>query len=451
MYTDAADMVSAFRAYVSNTCARITVFGAATQHGDNPHVKHIGHAQQQISICCPTPSLLAVASDCVEQVQKSRELGFLNLEDATKMVLSILRRHPSVVEAVQQYLADNGKYVTPNKEIDFLFALGPGKRCKNATSLAKDLITESKSGMYEETTAIDVARKWLAQASQAGARILVKTSRGFVEEDKDAAITRIASFLKRMQYMMTNRLLVNARYHAQKLADIARSAAVLQALHEAALEGRDMIDMNLKEFILSCHYPGIKDAGILLKHGRRRPILHLTAKNTDDPEEWYHTPNGEPLLASNATLQAVRPDAHDGYHNPRNLNDTGNWGSPGLDRTEHHLITHHGYRNLTEFDLLMFTSANKHYPGWHQFKVKGKTGGEAIWPDCALYSRCFVDPVPCLIVKLKLAASGVLDRNTKMTVSWMNGKRVDMDATDEGFKITSSGAITHPQAPLYSE
>ena len=101
----------------------------------------------------------------------------------------------------------------------------------------------------------------------------------------------------------------------------------------------------------------------------------------------------------------------------------------------------------------MFTSANKLYPGWHQFKIKkiNERSGDRIWPDCALYSMCFVDPVPCLIVKIKLAASGVVDRNTKMTVTWMNGKRVEIVANDERFEITSSGAITHPEAPLYSE
>ena len=311
--------------------------------------------------------------------------------------------------------------------------------------------------MFEGTTAVAVAQKWHAQASQAGARILVKTSRGFVEDDKDGAITRISSYLKRIQYAMTNRLIINARSCARRLeirlADIARDAAVLQTLHEAALDGRDMVDMNLSDYILSCHYPGIKDADILFK--KLRPVLHLTPKNTSDSKEWYYNSDGEPVLASNATLQAEHPTAHAGYHNPRNPKDTANWGSPGFDRADHHLTTHHGYRNLTEFDLLMFTSANKLYPGWHQFKIKsGINGrsGDRIWPDCALYSMCYVDPVPCLIVKLKLATSGgVVDRNTKMTVTWMNGKRVGIDAKDERFEITSSGAITHPQAPLYSE
>ena len=262
------------------------------------------------------------------------------------------------------------------------------------------------------------------------------------------------SYLKRMQYAMTNRLINLSRRCARRLevrlADIERRAAVLQALHEAALDGRDMVDMSLIEYILSCCYPEIKDADILFE--KLRPVLHLTPKNTSDPEEWYHTPDDEPLLASNATLQAARPDAHDGYHKPRDPNDTRNWGSPGLDRADHHLTTHHGYCNLTEFHLLMFTSANKHYPGWHQFKVKNRSGGgNTVWPDCALYSLCYVDPVPCLIVKLKLAASGVVDKNTEMNVTWMNGKRVEIDAEDEGFKITSSGAITHPLAPLYSE
>ena len=188
-------MESALRTTVTNTWATISVFGAATFQADNPHVKRI-YAQQPININCPTASLLAVFTKCTEKVQESRELGFVsgNLEDATKMVLSILHQDPSVVEAVQQYLAEDDKYVTP-KEIDFLFALGVGKRCENSISLAKDLITESASGMFEGTTAVTVAQKWHAQASQAGARILVKTSRGFLEEDEDDAVKRLTAYL----------------------------------------------------------------------------------------------------------------------------------------------------------------------------------------------------------------------------------------------------------------
>ena len=99
------------------------------------------------------------------------------------------------------------------------------------------------------------------------------------------------------------------------------------------------------------------------------------------------------------------------------------------------------------FLILMFTSANRHYPAWHQFRVKDKRGVERIFPSCALYSRCFVDPVPCLIVKLKLT-SNIVKKDTQMTVKWMNGKKVNIDANDAGFEITSSKAISHALAPL---
>ena len=447
MYTAAADMVSAMRSSssVSNTWAAISVCGAIKNC--NPHVQEIyfWHGYT-ISIACPSESVFAAVSNCVEQVKESRELGFLrgNFEDATKMVLFILRQDPSVVDAVRQYLADNGKYVTP-KEIDLVFVRGSGKTCKNRSSQAKDLITESPSGMFEGETALAVATKWHAQARQVGARILVETPRGCVEEDKANAIKRLTAYLKHMQCRMTNGLVHNEKRNARRLevriADIERRAMQLQALREAAL----VVDINLPEFILSCHHPGIKDADILLN--KLRPVFHLTPKNTSDPKEWFHTSDDEPLLASNATLQAERPDAHDGYHKPRNSKDTANWGSPCIDSALDHLTTHHGYRNRTEFDLLMFTSANKLYPGWHQFKVYSKKNQiGSVWPDCARYTMCYVDPVPCLIVKLKLAAGGVVDRNTKMIVTWMNGKRVAIDANDKRFEITSSGAITHPEA-----
>ena len=113
------------------------------------------------------------------------------------------------------------------------------------------------------------------------------------------------------------------------------------------------------------------------------------------------------------------------------------------------MITHLDYeaKDGTVFHLLMFTSANLHYPAWHQFKVTNRFGGESIFPSCALYSRCFADPVPCLIVKLELT-SNIVDKNTRMTVKWMNGKEVNIDANDAGFEITINKAISHPDAPL---
>ena len=225
----------------------------------------------------------------------------------------------------------------------------------------------------------------------------------------------------------------------------------MKVLHEAALERKEFIKKTVYDIVLTSSFTGHKDATPFLKDGRF--VFHFTAKNTSDQKSWYYNSDGEPVLASNATLQANRPTAHAGFHKPRNPKDSANWGTIDTGKGLRHLTTHHGYRGRREFNLLMFTSANKLYPGWKQFKVKtGINGrsGERIWPSCALYTQCFVDPVPCLIVNLKLA-SDVVDENTKMTVTWMNGKRVKIDARDERFKIASSGAITHPEAQLYSD
>jgi len=453
-------MLTAIQYSVSAKSSSISVAGS-TRAANNPHIVHskmsfLGQSGIDFWISCPTSSIAAVVSSKVKLVNESNELRICyNHEEATKVLLSILRQDASVVDAVRQYLSKNVKHVTPNKEKDVLFGLGISKACPNLLAIVSEYLNRPDTlDMHEKKeNAMDSARELLSEISQAGGRVLVKTPRGFVEDDKATAIKRLANQLKRIQFYIQNQLEVlasqRANYDARRLADIEQEAKQLQVLHEAALAGEDMTGMNVQEMILASCFSG-KDATPLLKQGKK-PVYHFTAKNTSDPREWHHTSDGEPLLASNATLQANHPTAHGGFHKPRNLKDTSNWGTVHTGKGMRHMTTHHGYRGRREFNLLMFTSANKLYPGWKQFKVYStRNQSGSIWPSCALYTQCFVDPVPCLIVNLKLA-SDVVDENTKMTVTWMNGKRVNINAKNEGFKIVSTGAITHPQAPLYFE
>ena len=92
---------------------------------------------------------------------------------------------------------------------------------------------------------------------------------------------------------------------------------------------------------------------------------------------------------------------------------------------------------------------NKAYGACCQFKVKGKTGGLAIWPACEQFVCIHQKEVVAdIIVELEFQ-SRVFDEDTKVTVVWMNGKEADIDGKDKRFVFTKHG-IDHPLAPLPS-
>ena len=301
---------------------------------------------------------------------------------------------------------------------------------KNATIAANDLVQYARAN---------------------GIKILVSTPGGFVEDSTEGSVKRVANQLKELQWREMNRLesneARNAKSQANRMAQIKQEAEQLEALVRLELEGKDRLKMNLQELILSLVYNDEIDAGPLL--AKRSPVLHITGKKTSDKQQWFWKDGLVPMLASNSSLSFLSSNYQNAKHHVRNKKDTGNWGSVSLVRALHHMITHHGYeaKDGAVFHLLMFTSANQHYPAWHQFKVRGHRGSESIFPSCALYSRCSVDSVPCLIVKLELT-SNIVNKNTRMTVTWMNGKEVNINAKDAGFEITNSKAISHALAPL---
>ena len=138
-------MLTAIQYSVSATSSSISVAGA-TQAAYNPHIvssrmSFLGQSGIDFRISCPTSSIAAVVSSKVKLVNESNELRICyNHEDATKVLLSILRQDASIVDAVRQYLSKNVKHVTPNKEKDVLFGLGISKTCPNLIATVSEYL-----------------------------------------------------------------------------------------------------------------------------------------------------------------------------------------------------------------------------------------------------------------------------------------------------------------------
>ena len=377
----------------------------------------------------------------IEKIVKPwlNELIFcVSKRDIFYCLVSLLRSNPEVIRLVRAYLSTPVSIVEPSPK-DIKFGLGAGNVCENLLRLCHPIV-HGNEDMSVGNNATEAAHDLLVDARANGITILVNTPGGFIEETREAAVKRVAKQLKILQYNETNRVELNEasrdRHRAKRSTQIELEAKQLRALIQNAMIRKDLINETLQDFILSLVHKGEIDADTLLKN--LYPVVHLTGKDPFKQKEWYWKDGLSPMLASNSTL-SISSNYQNAKHHVRNKNDTGNWGSVSLVRALHHMITHLGYeaKDGTVFHLLMFTSANQHYPAWHQFKVTNRFGGESIFPSCALYSRCFADPVPCLIVKLELT-SNIVNKDTRMTVKWMNGKEVNIGAKDTGFEITSN-------------
>ena len=432
---------------------RISIAGATTS-GRNHRTVH--HSLTSIRIGCVEFRMCYPTDNLKQEIEKlvilaKSELVFcVSKSDIFHCLVSCLRKNPDVIRLVRDYLSTVPMIVQQPGPKDIKLGLGGGNVCEILKRLC-DPIVHGDKDMSVGNNATIAANDLVLDALANGIKILVSTpGGGFVEETTEGSVKRLAKQLKFLQYNETNRIEINEaqneKNRAKRKTQVEQEAVQLRTLVQEAIKNEALLDMTLQDFILSLVHEGKTDAGPLLK--QHFPVVHLTGKDPFKQKEWYWKDGLSPMLASNSTL-SISSNYLEAKHDVRNLDDTGNWGSVSLVRALHHMITHHGYeaKDGAVFHLLMFTLANQHYPAWHQFKVTNRAGAESIFPACALYSRCFVDPEPCLIVKLELT-SNIVNKNTQMTVKWMNGKEVNINAKDKGFEITINKAISHPDAPL---
>ena len=213
------------------------------------------------------------------------------------------------------------------------------------------------------------------------------------------------------------------------------------------IEQGQLTDSNCHEFLLSLTYDEkIMDANPLLKAGA--PAMHGSVKNPFGPS-WQRDEQGRPKLMANARLP-VEKQGESG-RTPRDLEDNRNWFSIDVGRVKNHVSIHkkHHIKDGSEMHLLGFTSVNEHHASFHQFKVVNDNGTTIIFPSTRLFAITYTDPVPCFVAHLKFK-SNMLDNSTVITITWLNGVKLDppIDARDEEFTITESKTISHPRAPL---
>ena len=374
-----------------------------------------------------------------------------NREDVTKVLPSFLRTHPSVIQVVRNHLTS--LQIVERNNNDIVFSVGRGHCDWDSNLLEQCRGSISKKDMIEGDNAREAAVDLLLRISKLkpAGRPLINTPAGLVVEDDQAAIDRVARRLKTQQYhdqhYAERRARETLKRQVIRLEEMQEKAKQNMILARLQIEQGQLTDSNCHEFLLSLTYDEkIMDANPLLKAGA--PAMHGSVKNPFGPS-WQRDEQGRPKLMANARLP-VEKQGESG-RTPRDLEDNRNWFSTDVVRVKNHLSIHnkHNIKDGSEMHLLGFTSVNEHHASFHQFKVVNDNGFASIFPSTRLFAISHTDPVPCFVAHLKFK-SNMLDNSTVITITWLNGVKLDppIDARDEGFIITESKTISHPRAPL---
>ena len=194
------------------------------------------------------------------------------------------------------------------------------------------------------------------------------------------------------------------------------------------------------QFQLSGEERKVKDATQFLDAGRT--VVHDTAGGFKE----FILTDDKPILMCTGDI----PDEIvEGMDHDAKMSDPNIWGTMDVRDTDIFLKKHHGY-NFEDGEhslTLAFTPCNSTFGGWEQHKLQNENGNGFVPKSCPRYVKNPHNSEACLVFDKVHDGSGHLG-NVKVTVVWMNGKRVNITDEDGAQFIVTDRGVSHPSAPL---
>ena len=176
--------------------------------------------------------------------------------------------------------------------------------------------------------------------------------------------------------------------------------------------------------------------------GEGRTVVHDTVGAFDK----LILTDGKPILMCTRDIPDEILEEMD--HNAK-MSDPHIWATMDVKDTDDFIKKHHKY-TLKKGDkslTLAFTPCNPTFGGWSQYKLKNENGNGWVPKSCPRYVQNPYNSEACLVFEKVHDGSGHLGK-VKVTVVWMNGKRVNITDEDGARFIVTDRGVSHPLAPL---